>query len=169
MLPVAPLRQAPDDDGCSGTGQTCSATVWDSQRRTHTLSNGEVIWDLAGNVWEWVDYNNASDKPYVSSDSNPVAAWRELSAVNAGLTTMALTELRPTAASHPTLWDNGWNSAQGIGQYYAGSNGSGGALLRGADWDNDTGSGVFAADLNVASTNSDTDIGLRCAFRLLSP
>ena len=25
-------------------------------KRTHTLSNGEVIWDMAGNVWEWTSY-----------------------------------------------------------------------------------------------------------------
>ena len=26
-----------------------------SQLRTHILSNGEVIWDIAGNYWEWTD------------------------------------------------------------------------------------------------------------------
>ncbi len=25
-----------------------------THKRTHELSNGEVIWDMAGNVWEWV-------------------------------------------------------------------------------------------------------------------
>ncbi len=23
--------------------------------RTHVLSNGEILWDLAGNVWAWID------------------------------------------------------------------------------------------------------------------
>ena len=32
------------------------ATPW-LQKRTHTLSNGEVIWDFAGNVNEWVDWD----------------------------------------------------------------------------------------------------------------
>ena len=27
-----------------------------TEKRTHTLSNGEVIWDMAGNVWEWTSY-----------------------------------------------------------------------------------------------------------------
>ena len=36
------------------------AVLGNNERRTHTLSNGEVIWDVAGNAWEWVkdDSNN---------------------------------------------------------------------------------------------------------------
>ena len=30
-------------------------------KRTHHLSNGEVIWDVAGNVWEWVIDDNVND------------------------------------------------------------------------------------------------------------
>lgn len=43
-----------DNDGCIGTGQTCSPTVYNNQRRTHILSNNEVIWDFAGNRHEMV-------------------------------------------------------------------------------------------------------------------
>lgn len=42
-----------DNNACANTDQTCSSTVWDSQRRRHKLSNGKVIWDFAGNAWEW--------------------------------------------------------------------------------------------------------------------
>ncbi|WP_413578542.1 Ig-like domain-containing protein [Bdellovibrio sp. HCB290] len=53
--PTSPQATSTDDNTpCINTGQTCSATVWDSQRRTHILPNGEVIWDLAGNAHEWV-------------------------------------------------------------------------------------------------------------------
>ena len=38
----------------------CDQSTWDKYRRTHTLSNGKVIWDLAGNVGEWVKDNNNS-------------------------------------------------------------------------------------------------------------
>jgi hypothetical protein len=29
---------------------------WNEYRRTHYLSNSEVIWDFSGNVWEWTDW-----------------------------------------------------------------------------------------------------------------
>ena len=52
-----------DDSGCYGTGQNCNGGTWNQQRRTHTLSNGYVVWDVAGNVSEWVrdDANYSSD------------------------------------------------------------------------------------------------------------
>ncbi|MCB0414769.1 MAG: hypothetical protein KDD50_10575, partial [Bdellovibrionales bacterium] len=64
--PNEPLSaNANDVLGCDGTGQTCNGGTlgdWSLEKRTHKLSNGEVIWDLAGNIWEWVkdDYINAS-------------------------------------------------------------------------------------------------------------
>ena len=48
-----------DNNACHETGQTCNSSTWNGQRRTHTLSNGEVVWDISGNVWEWVKDNNA--------------------------------------------------------------------------------------------------------------
>lgn len=67
--PTSPQAPSTDDSqGCAGTGQTCSSTVWNLQRRTHTLPNGEVIWDMAGNAHEWVkgDYNNSTSGYAVS-------------------------------------------------------------------------------------------------------
>lgn len=53
-VPFTALEASSDDaQACYGTGQTCSNTLWDSQRRIHFLSTGDVIWDFAGNVWEW--------------------------------------------------------------------------------------------------------------------
>ena len=54
------LAASGDEDPCSGTDQTCDGETWHEQRRTHRLSNAEVIWDVAGNVWEWVQDDNGS-------------------------------------------------------------------------------------------------------------
>jgi hypothetical protein len=44
--------------GYRGTGNTSGQAMGSGleQRRTHYLSSGDVIWDVAGNVWEWVRY-----------------------------------------------------------------------------------------------------------------
>ncbi len=49
-----------DLNGCLNTGQTCAAGVWGLQKRTHTLSNGFVIWDISGNSSEWMKDLNST-------------------------------------------------------------------------------------------------------------
>ena len=161
--PTNPLAASTDTSACSGTGQTCSDTNWNDQRRTHKLSNNNVIWDLAGNVWEWVDYNNYEDKPTPAT-----AAWTEYTGVT-GSTAMAKTSLVP-ANVQKSWWNNSWNGAtNGIGQYYAGTNSSGGALLRGGSWSYGTRSGVFTAALDFPPSSPEVYIGFRCVFRPASP
>ncbi len=59
MGPFEALEASNDDDmGCINTGQTCDSSTWHGQRRTHTLSNGEVVWDMSGNYSEWVKDDN---------------------------------------------------------------------------------------------------------------
>ena len=63
--PASALAASTDDDPYSGTGNTAansfscpfttSAGYGKEQRRTMSLSTGDVIWDLSGNVWEWTD------------------------------------------------------------------------------------------------------------------
>lgn len=59
--PTAKLAAVADDnDPCNGTEQTCDSSTWNSQRRTHRLSNGDVIWDLGGNADEYVSDNSVT-------------------------------------------------------------------------------------------------------------
>ena len=44
-------RSASSDDRDDCADSTCSSQ-WDIKRRTHILSNGEIIWDICGNVGE---------------------------------------------------------------------------------------------------------------------
>jgi formylglycine-generating enzyme required for sulfatase activity len=50
-----------DNDGYFGTDNISPS----NQKRTHILSNGEIIWDLGANVWEWTsDTIMFKDQPY---------------------------------------------------------------------------------------------------------
>jgi hypothetical protein len=136
------------------------------QRRTHQLSNGEVIWDFAGNAWDWTSYalptNNA--KPFSSLEGSPTDNWREFPIIDAGFASLPRNRLRPLA-SDQSFWNDTWNSSFGIGQYYAGSNGSGGALQRGGSWDDFLRSGIFAAGLFLAPNGTFNYTGFRCVYR----
>ena len=45
---------------------------------------------------------------------------------------------------------------------------SGGAALRGGNWNNGTNAGAFALNLNNSSSNTNTNIGFRCVFLALA-
>ncbi|MEK6194461.1 MAG: hypothetical protein N2F24_09590, partial [Deltaproteobacteria bacterium] len=126
-----------------------------TEKRTHTLKNEEVVWDLGGNVREWTSYFNNSDKP------GATAVWYEYDALS-GTATMPLSDLVPTTAVK-SFWSNSWNSSQNLGKFYPGTNTTGGALRRGGYWDYSTFAGLFGGTLNGAPTNSGTNYGLRCS------
>jgi prepilin-type N-terminal cleavage/methylation domain-containing protein len=150
--PGTALEASTDDNlGYTGTGNTSPSI----ERRTHTLSNGQTIWDLSGNVWEWTsDIIQGQDKPNNSS-GNFSQQWTAIS--NFGTLSYDLT--RPSNVA--------WNSTQNMGQYYAG--GITGtttlAFLRGGPWSYYSFSGVFALDLPFTPSYTGNNVGFRCVLR----
>ncbi len=146
------------DGDCSNSGKEDDPT----QRRTFKLTNNEVLWDLAGNAWEWVDYYNVDAKPYSTADGGPVAAFREYPSVDGGFEKMSRAQLIPHKKS---FWVNTWNTEQGIGGYFSAPNQSGGNLMRGGYYRDDKNAGLFFADLARSPASVDTYIGYRCVKR----
>ena len=120
-----------DNNGYIGTGQS----GFSIERRTHTLSNGEIIWDLSGNVMEYTsDTIMGVDKP-----NNGLAnQWQEWTTItNFGTLSYDLT--RPS--------NNTWNSTQNMGKYYTGElTGGPWVLIRGGWIDSDI-AGIFALEI----------------------
>jgi len=71
---------------CGNWGKIEAPTLdkngWNLYRRTHYLTNGEVIWDFAGNVWSWTDYYIEKSKDRCRIDSHYDECYLEINACN---------------------------------------------------------------------------------------
>jgi formylglycine-generating enzyme required for sulfatase activity len=164
---------ANDQNGYSnGTGGTLAnktVTNTNDERRTYTLSNGSVVWDISGNVWEWTQRstNNQGDNQS-GSYATPTCTgtpwnWCEygsvaVSSVNPITSYGAIPQLSiaPPNAS--------WNTAQGMGRVYTNDGGNGaGAFIRGGNWNDGADDGPFSLSLSSGPTSVSVSIGFRCA------
>ncbi|HMN11527.1 MAG TPA: hypothetical protein PKD55_04300 [Bellilinea sp.] len=152
--PANALEAGSDSDGYTGTGNTSPS----EQRRTHTLSNGEVIWDLSGNVWEWT--NNTITETNQPDSAASSWAWSQFS----DLTSYGTLSYDQLAPSNPA-----WTSSQSVGRIYHCSNCSSTTLRgsrRGGGWNNSSDAGVFTLYLNYSPSGTNSLLGLRCALSL---
>ncbi len=150
--PSNALAASIDSDPCFGTTNTnCANNAHPdfTQKRTHFLSGGEVIWDVAGNVWEWVKQDIVAGPPY-EGGNNFISQQPWTSDLN-----------------HPEMWGPFANyTTKSSGEYgglgYGFLGVSAGAVIRGGDLFNGIGSGVFSANLNNGPLSSGTTVGFRC-------
>lgn len=152
-VPATALAAGADNNGYIGTEQS----GFSIERRTHTLSNGEIIWDLSGNVWEWTnDTIQGQNKPNNSSGNS----WQQWSVFNTGGSYGQLSYdlTRPSNTE--------WNSSQNMGQYFAGTvtGTTTFAFLRGGRWNSTSSAGVFTLNLGPP-TSPNNNIGFRCVVR----
>jgi hypothetical protein len=147
-----------DADGYSGTGNSAPS----NQRRTLTLSNGSVIWDLPGNVWEHV-LRDAQDTLTTDADHPDTAtggaafAWREFTALT-GYGALSYDVIRPSNSS--------WDATHGMGRIYTCDQCAGvtaRVFLRGGRWDSGPYAGAFTLYLNWVPSTQNSDVGFRCA------
>lgn len=137
---------ANDSDGYTGTGQSSG-----EQRRTLTLTNGEVIWDFAGNVYEWTDATITGGQPGLSGESAYV--WKDYNAGSLQWNSLP-SNSRPTGTLYPR--------SQGVGGLYSNAAESGTrAFLRGGHWDGGSSAGVVTLSLGNSPSNTNTRIGFR--------
>jgi formylglycine-generating enzyme required for sulfatase activity len=154
--PANALEASTDDSsGYHGTGNSTG-----DQRRTLRLNNGEVIWDLAGNVWEWTAETVTGGQPGQSG-----YAWREWNMVEGtgGISPSPFPSFGTPAAS-------GWTSSQRIGRLYSSSTENG---LRGAQRGSffnggATNAGIMALNFNDTPSTANAALGFRLVYDPLS-
>lgn len=150
--PASYLAASEDDnDACFGTNDTCSASAWNPQRRTHLLSTGQVVWDLGGNATEWTKDAN-------STRYGPDSLVSEL------------TNAAPFAAQTKDLFGPSGDYRGLPGEPYAGFgraylNFIGGTIARGGRYSSLGDSGIFFTDLNLNAGAGNTNLTFRCVYR----
>jgi prepilin-type N-terminal cleavage/methylation domain-containing protein len=142
-------------DPYNGTGDAAPS----NQRRTLTLNNNEVIWDLSGDVLEWTqDSIGSGQQPGLSGESTyDSKEWNNNSLLMNGL----LSSSRPDSIGIPGIT---WNSSSGVGQLYSnyGETVQRG-FLRGGRWLSGGIAGVLSLHLNLSPSFVGTNAGLRVA------
>jgi hypothetical protein len=136
-----------DNDGCFNTGTSCygaMGSAWHANKRTHYLSSGSVIWDLSGNVWEWVK----DDFSALSGDITSGNYWAECSA---------------QTSTNKNLFcsSGGYGSAAGVGKFFTGN---GGAITRGGRMIDGIAAGIFASNFSVNASVAPDNTGFRCVY-----
>ena len=158
--PASTLKADSDDNNaCHETGQTCDATIWNSQRRTHTLSNGEVVWDMSGNADEWVKDDSATDYGSQAFMSEITDITHSTSGSFSGGTTT--TSRTAKGQFGPSRDYTGLNSDPWGGLGY-GFFGTGNSITRGGEFLSFQ-SGIFrVSNGNTSVTNP--ALGFRCTY-----
>jgi prepilin-type N-terminal cleavage/methylation domain-containing protein len=139
-----------------GTGQSSPS----EQRRTLTLSNGQTIWDIAGNVWEWVDYSILTTEM-----PTPRTGWLEFNQITNWGVNLGYDNAGPK--------DKSKTGSNGVGRIYADPDTSYSnntpydntvhTFIRGGSWDSGAYAGAFALNLYFSPAYTSTSIGFRCA------
>lgn len=148
---------ANDNDGL--IGMTDIGGAGSNARRTLTLTNGEVIWDLSGNVHEWTTSTVASSQHVGLPDELVLAhkQWNNPSLVLSGLPSFS----RPSVISEMVA---GYSSAQGIGQLYSNySDTNLRSFMRGGSYGSADGAGVLGLVLTDTPSSTSTSVGFRVA------
>jgi hypothetical protein len=144
-------------------GSTPGAGV---NKRTLKLTNGQEIWDLSGNVLNWVDktqttnyFSGCTDNLdscyfYSTSEYEIEAEYSQLFS--------NLNYLENIYYKDLFLLNSEFNRDNGVGYFYNYFYDSEIAFLRGGGWANGPSAGVLSLDLAHASSSTASFFGLRC-------
>ena len=151
------------DDPLTNTGN--EEGNWD-QRRTLVLSNGEVIWDLAGNVSEWVDWTTGGET-FAIGPYDCTGEWIDL--FNFDCLGLQPNDYLPGNPMNIPVAE--YNSDYGLGKIY-GTNpekhteDEAGAARRGGLWNYHEKSGIYDLYLNSNYSYKSNSIGFRCVCNM---
>ena len=151
--PASSLAASSDDTaGYFGTDNVSPS----NQRRTLTLTNGEVVWDLAGNVYDWTSGQAGSNQqPGVTGAG---LAVREFTAI----TNPGTLAVNPLPSGLGIAGAETWTATKGIGRLYSNADEtSTRGIPRGGCWDDINNAGILYIHFNDPPWRTDPRYGFR--------
>lgn len=127
------------------------------QRRAFTLSNGNIVWDFAGNVTEWVDWD-ISDRGFTRSPMtrDAINSYDSLADNIHGIEAV---DLGSAASSR-----NASSGSLGLGRWRGGGT-DGRAATRGGHFSHGDNAGIYHLVLDNTADNVGSTVGFRCVYR----
>ncbi|HUC01490.1 MAG TPA: SUMF1/EgtB/PvdO family nonheme iron enzyme [Candidatus Paceibacterota bacterium] len=157
-----------DANGYAGESDL-TVTYTNDERRTFTLSNGSIVWDMSGNVWEDVsrsvnDSGDATTTMSMPSCSDNYNGWEDCQFGNSTIPyiTSYTSDLTQLMLAPP---NSSWNSSQNVGvvqTYGSGGNQGAAGFARGGNADDGSSAGAFAF-FPVDPSGSGNWLGFRCS------
>lgn len=141
--------------GYNASGPDSGTSRSDNGTASLTLTNGREIWDLSGNVWEWVDWTLGGG---LGSTPSCASGAREFPAVNCG--PLSSNDYLPENPSGQTPAN--YDSSFGLGRFIGGS---GGTVRRGGHWAVGGLAGAFTLNIGNSSGYNSSILGFRCVYR----
>lgn len=142
-----------DNDVYNGTENSKNS----SQKRTLKLTNGEIIWDLAGNVAEWTDGQTTGGQPGTGSETT--YSWKDWNLVDFS----GYLPVSPFPSFNSKV-AGGWDTKQGLGQVYSNANESAlKGFIRGGSYQQGASAGIFSLNMGNVPTDSSPFVGFRVA------
>jgi formylglycine-generating enzyme required for sulfatase activity len=167
-----------DDQPCYGTttdgSNECGGKG--AQKRTLALSNGETIWDLAGNVWEWVGGTVArKDEPRSETNGKKDIGWLKSDFAPGSLPSVITDDGQGSSMGYDAFRPSNpaWNATNGVGRIYHYSSVGPDTdttrygFIRGGNWKHGADDGAFTIHLSPPPNRKDiNDVGFRCVAPL---
>lgn len=146
------VADASDTNGYAGETNTGG-----NQLRTLILTNGEVIWDLSGNVMEWTQGTATSTEPGINGNGYAFRQWT-------AITNPGSLSVNASPSGTGIAGAGSWNTSNGIGGIMSNSDESvQRGFIRGGNFGPNGDAGVLSLNLTYAPTVINSYLGFRVA------